>query len=213
MPKLAFAYERDLGITADWGDVLRIGNPIRSDLVAQYLAFTREEQKKAGVAVKQAPAVLPSHLHAIVSPLRARLRCISDRYTCVVLARDLTLFNVAFETTKRGDERRRTLIQRILRLLNLSGFLFTLQWGKTMRDAADHLISVAYNHKCLVTYPVTAEEQLIPVESVMGWDMTRGYLFPSTSRDAEGGAPIQGTSPMTATEIRHVLISHVRVAG
>ena len=72
--KLAVAYERDLGITTDWSDALRIGNPIRSDLVAQYPTFT--EQKKAGVAVKQAPAVLPSHLHTIVSPLRARLQCI-----------------------------------------------------------------------------------------------------------------------------------------
>ena len=101
--KLAVAYERDLGITTDWSDALRIGYPIRSDLVTQY-TFTREEQKKAGVAVKQAPAVLRSHLHTIVSPLRGRLQCISDSYTRVVLARDLVLFAVAFETTKRGTQ-------------------------------------------------------------------------------------------------------------
>ena len=74
------------------------------------------------------------------SPLRARLQCTSDLYTRVVLARDLALFTVAFETTKRGDELSRTLIQRILRIPNLSGFLFNFQWGKTMRDVADHLI-------------------------------------------------------------------------
>ena len=138
--KLAVAYERDLGITTDWSDALRIGNPIRSDLVTQYMTFIREEQKKAGVAVKQAPAVLPSHLRTIASPLRARLQCTSDPYTRVVLARDLALFTVAFETTKRGDELSRTLIQRILRIPNRSGFLFNFQWGKTMRDVADHLI-------------------------------------------------------------------------
>ena len=138
--KLAVAYERDLGITTDWSDALRIGNPIRSDLVTQYMTFIREEQKKAGVAVKQAPAVLPSHLRTIASPWRARLQCTSDPYTRVVLARDLALFTVAFETTKRGDELSRTLIQRILRIPNLSGFLFNFQWGKTMRDVADHLI-------------------------------------------------------------------------
>ena len=33
--KLAVAYERDLGITTDWSDALRIGNPIRSDVVAK----------------------------------------------------------------------------------------------------------------------------------------------------------------------------------
>ena len=122
--KLDVAYERDLGITTDWSDALRIGNPIRRDLDTQYIKFTREEQKKSGAAVKQTPAVLPSHLHTIVSPLRARLQCTFDPCIRVVLARDLVLFTVAFGTTKRGDELRRTLIQRILRLPNLSGFLF-----------------------------------------------------------------------------------------
>ena len=121
--KLPVAYERDLSITADWSDTLPIGNPIRSDLITQYMTLTRE-QKKAGVAVKQAPAVLPSHLHSIVSPLRACLQCISDPYTRVGLTRDLALFTVSFETTKHDDELSPTLIQRILRLPNLSGFLF-----------------------------------------------------------------------------------------
>ena len=125
--KLALAYERDLGITTDWSDALRIGNPIRSDPVTQYMTFTREEKKKAGVAVKQALAVLPSNVHTIVSPLRARLQSISDPYTRVVLARDLALFTVALETTKSGDELSHTLIQRTLRIPNLSGFLFNFQ--------------------------------------------------------------------------------------
>ena len=211
--KLAVVYERDLGITTDWSDALRIGNLIRSDLVTQYMTFIREEQKKAGVAVKQAPAVLPSHFHTIMSPLRVRLQCTSDSYTRVVFARDLALFTVAFETTKRGDELSRTLIQRILRLPNLSGFLFNFQWGKTMRDGADHLISVAYNHECLATCPVAAVEQLIAVGSTIGWDMTRGYLFPSISRDAEGGAPIRGKVPMLAARMTHALKSHARAAG
>ena len=124
--ELTFTYERDLSITADWSDALRIGNPIRSDLITKYMMFTREEQKKAGVTVKQAPVVLLSHLHAIVSPLRVRLQCTSHPYTRVVLARNLALFTVSFKTTKRSDELSRTLIQRILRLSSLSGFLFNL---------------------------------------------------------------------------------------
>ena len=83
---------------------------------------------------------------------------ISDPYTRVVLARDLALFMVSFKTTERGDELSHTLIQRILRLPNLNGFLFNFQWGKTMRDGVAHLISVAYNHECLGTCPVTAVE-------------------------------------------------------
>ena len=157
--------------------------------------------------------MLPSHLHTIVSPLRSRLHCTSDLYTRVVLARELDLFTVAFEITKHGDELSRTLIQRILRLPNFSGFLFNFQWGKTMRDGADHLISLAYNHECLATCPVTVVDQLIAVGSTIGWDMAWGYLFPSISRDAEGGAPIRGKAPMSAAEMTHALKSHARAAG
>ena len=82
--KLSVAYERDLGITTNLSDALQIGNPISSDLVTQSTTFTREEQKKVGVVVKQTPAVLPSHLHTFVFSLRARLQCTSDPYTHVV---------------------------------------------------------------------------------------------------------------------------------
>ena len=157
--------------------------------------------------------MLPSHLHTMVSPLRARLQCTSDLYTRVVLARDLVLFTVAFETTKRGDELSRTLIQRILKLPNLSGFYFKFQWGKIVRDGADHLISIAYNHECLATCSVTAVEELIAIGSAIGWDMTRRYLFPSISRDAVGGAPICGKAPMSAARMTHALRSHAQAAG
>ena len=46
--KLSMFNERDLGITSAWDDTLRVGNPVRSDLVVQYMTFTREKQK-AGV--------------------------------------------------------------------------------------------------------------------------------------------------------------------
>ena len=82
-----------------------------------------------------------------------------------------------------------------------------------MRDGADHLISVAYNHDCLGTCPVTAVEQLVAIGSAIGWDMTRGYLFPSISRDAEGGAPIRGKALMSAAEMTHALKSHARAEG
>ena len=82
-----------------------------------------------------------------------------------------------------------------------------------MRDGADHLISVAYNHACLATCPATAVEQRIAVGSAIGWDMTRGYLFPRISRDAEGGAPIRGKVPMPAAEVTHALKIHARAAG
>ena len=112
------AYERDLGVTHDWNSALRTGDPVRSDLVTQYMTFIREEQKKAGVEVSQAPAMLHSHLAAIIERMILRIRCTQDSYGRIVLARDVALFTVALSTLKRGDWLSRTPIQRILRLPN-----------------------------------------------------------------------------------------------
>jgi len=55
MSKPPMVYETDLGIVVSWSDALRVCNPGRSSLVTQYINFSREEQKKAGVAVKKHP--------------------------------------------------------------------------------------------------------------------------------------------------------------
>ena len=100
--KLAMAYERDLGVTHDWNSTLRTGNPVRSDLVTQYMAFIREGQKKAGVEASQLPAMLHSHLTAIIAHMTPHIRT-QDPYDRVVFARNIALFTVAFNTLKRGD--------------------------------------------------------------------------------------------------------------
>ena len=74
------AYERDLRVTHDLNGTLRTGKPFRSDLVTQYMAFVREEQKKARVEVSQAPALLHSHLAAIIAHMTLRIRCTQDSY-------------------------------------------------------------------------------------------------------------------------------------
>ena len=53
--KLSIFYEHDLGITSAWNDTLRRGNPVRSHLVVQYMPFTGEEEKKAGVSDRKMP--------------------------------------------------------------------------------------------------------------------------------------------------------------
>ena len=78
--KLAMGYERDLGLTHDLNGTLRTGQPFRSDLVTQYMAFVREEQKKAGVEVSQAPALLQSHLAVIIAHMTLRIRCTQGSY-------------------------------------------------------------------------------------------------------------------------------------
>ena len=92
--KLTMACERDLGVAHEWNSALRTGNPVRSDLVTQYMAFIREEQKKAGVELSQSSAMLHSHLTA--AHMTLRIRCTQDPYDKIVFARDITLFTVAF---------------------------------------------------------------------------------------------------------------------
>ena len=211
--KLAMAYERDLGVTHDWNSALRTGNPVRSDLVTQYMAFIREEQKKAGVEVSQAPAILHSHLAAIIANMTLRLRCTQDPHDREVLARDIALSTVAFSTLKRGDGLSRTLIQRILRLPNKCGFLFSFQWGKTMRDGADHLMTVEYDTKRMITCPIRAVEQYIAVGTALGWNMTQGYLFPRISRRPNTGAPNRGKTSISAPDMIKALKVHARNVG
>ena len=78
--KLAMAYERYLGLTHDLNGTLRTGKPFRSDLVTQYMAFVREEQKKAGVEVSQAPALLQSPLAVIIAHMTLCIRFTQDSY-------------------------------------------------------------------------------------------------------------------------------------
>lgn len=125
--KLAVAYETELGVAPAWCDQLSLGNSVRTDIVTQYMGFTRAEQKKTRVRVKQAPVLLHSHLAAIIAPLRASLQGTTGLAEKLTLVRSIALFAVAFGTTKRGDELTRTLIQWILRRPNHCGFLFNFQ--------------------------------------------------------------------------------------
>lgn len=55
-----------------------------------------------------------------------------------------------------------------------------------MRDGADHLLTVAYGKQSWETCQERAVEQYIQIGSAMGWDMIKGYLFP-TITDGTGG--------------------------
>ena len=175
------------------------------------MAFLREEQKKAGVEVSQAPAMLHSHLTAIIAHMTLRIRCTHDPYDRIVLARDIALFTVAFSTLKRGDGLSRARIQRILRLPNECGFLLNFQWGKMMRDGADHLMTVEYDIKRMTTCPIRAIEQYIAVGTALGWNMTQGYLFPRISRRPNTGAPIRGGRRLYQHQIRQRRSNYTRV--
>lgn len=210
--KLSMVFEKELGIVTPWSSTLRIGNPVRSDLVNQYMAFTTGEQKQAGVLVKQAPALLRSHLASIIFPMRMRLQAVTSIFDRLTLARDIAFFTVAFSTTKRGAELTATLIQRILRLPNNCGLMFNFQWGKTLRSGADHVLSVPYEGDYVSVCPVRAVEQLVEVGKTAGWDMTSGYLF-SEILPSRDGTATRGSTPVTAPKMSAALKRYASEAG
>lgn len=71
--------------------------------------------------------------------------------------------------TQRGPSTRR-----------ISGYTY-FHICRTMRDGADHFLSVEYR-TCAVTCPVRAVEISIPVGKHAGWDMSKGYSFPSITK-------------------------------
>ena len=142
-----------------------------------------------------------------------RIRCTQDPYDRIVFASDIALFTVAFSTLKRGDGLSRTLIQRRSRLPNECCFLFNFQWGKTMRDGVDHLMTVEYDTRRMTTCPIRAVEQYIAVGTALGRNMTQGYLFPRISRRPNTGARTRGKTPISAPDMTKALKVHARNSG
>ena len=171
----------------------------RAPLLRNISISLEKSKKKARVAVRQAPALLHSHLQAIIGPMRQRLRISPDPFERAVLARNVALLTAAFNTTKRGDELTHTLIQRILRLPSDSGLLFKFQLGNTMRCGADHLISVAYEEVHIATCPGTAVEEFVSIG--LGWDMESGYLFPVVFKRKSDWNLIRRASPISASSM------------
>ena len=83
----------------DWVSNLRPRNPARGTLAISYVVLSREEQDKDMFTVKRAPALLYQYLQAFVVPMRARLSCKQNLYEQIPLARDVTLFTIAYRTT------------------------------------------------------------------------------------------------------------------
>ena len=204
-----------MGIILDWSDKLRTGTPARGASVTSYMVISREEHKTAGVTVKQAPALLSSHLRALVVPMRARLCCTEDpSYTRALLARDIAPLTVAFRTKRKGDELSRTLIQRILRLPNKCGLLFNFRWGQTLRSRADHILTMPYvQQQCSATCPLCAVEQFVAMGTASGWEMSKEYLFPTISPGKSGGLPSRVSRPISAPEMTTALRAYAIAGG
>ena len=82
-----------------------------------------------------------------------------------------------------------------------------------MLDGADHLMTVEYDIKCIVTCPIRAVEQYIAVGTALGWNMTEGYLFPRISGRPNAGTPVREKTPISAPDMTKALNVHACNAG
>ena len=143
------------------------------------MAFITEEQKKAGVEVSQAHAMLHSHLTAIIAHMTLRIRCTQDPYDRIVLARDIALpaiyGSVQYLGKGRWVEPYTHTAHITTTVPNECGSLSNFQRRKTMRDGADHLMTVEYGtiNKRMTTCSIRAVAQYIAVGTALGWNMTQ----------------------------------------
>lgn len=113
--KLAVVFKQDLGMIPDWNEALRMGDPVQSSSIPQYIEFSTGEQTQAGVVAKQAPALLHTHLLKISELLCRRVEYTADR---PVHARHFSetrgwlFITVCFRTKTRHDQLTHTRIHR-----------------------------------------------------------------------------------------------------
>ena len=82
-----------------------------------------------------------------------------------------------------------------------------------MRDGADHLMTVEYDTKRMITCPVRAIEQNNAVGTALGWNMRQEYLFPRISRRPNTETPVRGKTFISAPDMTKALNVHARNAG
>ena len=95
-----------------------------------------------------------------------------------------------------------------------AAFVLNFQWGKTLRDGADHLLTVPYKEEHIATCPVRAVEEFVRVGTHVGRNVTKRYLFPTVSPPREAGAPpVRGPQPLSAKQKSRFLKRHAKKAG
>ena len=100
--KLNCAMMEQLGNQHDWHCVEKRGNPVASPIVRGDLPFVLGEQRRVGVAVKQAPTLVAVQLRCFVRDMCRRARTLTTAAERIAKIRDVAIFCVTFHTMKRG---------------------------------------------------------------------------------------------------------------
>lgn len=74
-------------------------------------------------------------------------------------------------------------------------------------------MTVPYDDVHVATSPVRAVEQFVAVGNHIGWDMSKGYLFPSINPPRPGEPPVRGSVPLSTRQMSQPLKRHATNPG
>lgn len=205
--KLKLAMKELLGKGEEWDPLRRSGNPCSSPLVDAYLTSTGVEQRKVGVVVNQAEAMLTDTLVQLLRDMRARAQVAPALATRISLTRDIALYTLAFASMRRGYDLSFTLGSQILRLPESRGLIFNFHFGKTLRESAEAVV-VRPDSQCPAVCALRGVTAYISAAERLGWDLTTGHFFPVVAADGR-----RDIVPLTAVQMTTSLQAHLRAAG
>ena len=205
--KLKCAMSETLGKSDPWNEQEKRGNPVDSAAVRAYIAHVRVEQRRVGVIVQQARAMLSPVLLEVVRYLRRSARQLTTVRARVERSRDIALFVTAFHTAQRGFDLSHALAAQVLSLPKGEGLIFNFHFGKTLRSSS-HAVVARRDRDCNELCPVRAVQEFALVTKHAGWPPREGYLFPQVDPDGS-----RGSSPWTAHDMSSRLQAAVSAAG
>ena len=205
--KLRMAMREILGKVEDWDPVQKQGNPCSSPLVESYLTCVNNTQRQVGVPVKQATPLLTHDFARLLQDLRQRAQSESLTAARIEITRDIALFALAFDSMRRGYDLSFTMGSQVLRLPESAGLIFNFLFGKTLRRSTEAVVVLA-DKECPQVCAFRAVTEYISAAKSIGWDLTKGYLFPVVL--ADGG---RGPVALSAPRMTAALQGHLRAAG
>jgi hypothetical protein len=210
--KLKRAYVEILGRFEDWSPQDMRGNPVTGAVVDQYLAFTTQEQLRAGVTPKQAIPILRPDFQHLMRDMHTGLLCAAQPGDRLAYARDMALFAVAFRAGSRGNDLAKLLAAQVLHLPSSQGLVLNFHFTKTLRDGAAHASLLAPDNVMPETCAVAAMLRYAQAAKSCDWDMSKGNLFPEI-QDAGKHTPKRLARPLSAKAMAARFKEHLGRAG
>ena len=189
------------------------GNSVTDAAIDHYLAFTTQEQLRAGVTPKQLTPILSPGLQNLIRDIHTCLFCAAQPVDRLAYARDMALFAIAFRTGSRGSDLAKLLAAQVLRRPSSQGVVLNFQCTKTLRDGAAHASPLAPDKDIPETCVVVAIIHNAQVADSCGWDMSAGYLFPPQMPAAGGRIPKQLAIPLSGKSMAARFKQHLKHAG